>query len=149
VPPGLRRAVDVAAGSTHTLMLDDLGTVRVWGSDSFGQVSDSSIAGISVRIESGLWSAASYAEPCSDALPAPGDCACGPFQLDWNEDGIADCIAFRFGDLNLDGVIGAQDLAILLANWGDQGPLLGDVNRDGTINALDLSILLGRWGQTL
>ncbi|MFN9077257.1 MAG: dockerin type I domain-containing protein, partial [bacterium] len=70
-------------------------------------------------------------------------------QLDWNEDGIADCIAFRFGDLNLDGVIGAQDLAILLANWGDQGPLLGDVNRDGTINALDLSILLGRWGQTL
>ena len=46
-------------------------------------------------------------------------------------------------------MIGAQDLATLLSNWGTQGPLLGDVNRDGAINAQDLAILLGRWGQTL
>jgi hypothetical protein len=131
------------------MILDEFGSVRVWGDDDFGQLAGVVTVGIASRIESGFWSAAAFEEPCGDAPAAPGDCGCGPVQLDSNEDGIADCIAFRFGDLNLDGVIGAQDLATLLSNWGTQGPLLGDVNRDGAINAQDLAILLGRWGQTL
>jgi len=48
------------------------------------------------------------------------------------------------GDLNGDGVVNAQDLAILLGNWNGTG--LGDLNGDGIVNAPDLAILLGAWG---
>ena len=47
-------------------------------------------------------------------------------------------------DLNGDGRVDAQDLAILLGAWGlSGGP--ADMNRDGLVNAADLAILLGRW----
>jgi hypothetical protein len=149
VPIGLRRAVAVAAGYGHTLILDDLGSVRAWGDDVFGQVSGTAAVGISTRLESGIWSAAAFEEPCDGAPRSPADCACGPIQADLNEDGVADCLSFRFGDLDLDGAVTAQDLAILLSNWGDRGPLLGDLNRDGAVSAQDLTILLGRFGESI
>jgi hypothetical protein len=46
-------------------------------------------------------------------------------------------------DLNSDGMVGAQDLAALLAAWG--GPA-GDLNDDGTTSSQDLAVLLGAWG---
>jgi len=46
-------------------------------------------------------------------------------------------------DLNGDGVVAAEDLAILLSNWGGTGN--GDLNRDGIINAEDLTALLSAW----
>jgi hypothetical protein len=47
-------------------------------------------------------------------------------------------------DLNCDGSVDAQDLAILLGAWGSSGP--GDLDADGIVNAADLAILLGAWG---
>ena len=47
-------------------------------------------------------------------------------------------------DLNGDGSVNAQDLAILLGAWGTAGP--GDLDASGQVNAADLAILLGAWG---
>lgn len=52
------------------------------------------------------------------------------------------------GDLNGDGVVGAADLAILLASWGAcpaEGDCPADLNGDGTVGAADLAILLASW----
>jgi hypothetical protein len=49
------------------------------------------------------------------------------------------CVA----DLDQDGVVGFNDLTLLLGNWGGPG---GDVNQDGTTGFADLSLLLGLWG---
>ncbi len=50
------------------------------------------------------------------------------------------------GDLNGDGLVDAADLAILLGEWGQEGPV-GDLNFNALVNAEDLAILLGAWGQ--
>ncbi|MFO0827762.1 MAG: PQQ-binding-like beta-propeller repeat protein [Phycisphaerales bacterium] len=46
-------------------------------------------------------------------------------------------------DLDCDGVVGPQDLAILLGAWGTAD---GDVNGDRTTDSTDLGLLLGAWG---
>lgn len=48
-------------------------------------------------------------------------------------------------DLDGDGVVNGEDLAILLANWGDRGAL-GDVDGNGIVDGADLAQLLGSWG---
>ncbi|TVQ31871.1 MAG: hypothetical protein EA376_07740 [Phycisphaeraceae bacterium] len=56
------------------------------------------------------------------------------------------------GDLNGDGVVNAQDLAILLGSWGlcppEPDPCPADLNGDGSVGSADLAILLGNWGAT-
>ena len=47
-------------------------------------------------------------------------------------------------DLDGDGVVGAQDLAALLGNWGNPG--LGDIDVYGVVGPADLATLLGAWG---
>jgi hypothetical protein len=47
-------------------------------------------------------------------------------------------------DLNGDGIVDAQDLAILLGAWGQPG--VTDLNCSGTTEAGDLAVLLGAWG---
>jgi len=47
-------------------------------------------------------------------------------------------------DLDGDGVVGAQDLATLLGNWGNPG--IGDIDGDGVVGPADLATLLGAWG---
>ncbi|TVQ32232.1 MAG: hypothetical protein EA376_06160 [Phycisphaeraceae bacterium] len=49
------------------------------------------------------------------------------------------------GDINGDGVVNAQDLAILLSFWGTSEKS-ADLNDDGVVNAQDLAILLSWWG---
>lgn len=44
----------------------------------------------------------------------------------------------------LDGTVGAADLTVLLAAWGQAGPT--DLNADGNTDGLDLTILLSSWG---
>jgi hypothetical protein len=46
------------------------------------------------------------------------------------------------GDLNGDGTVNSNDLAILLNGWGTAA---GDLNGDGTTDATDMSLLLGGW----
>jgi hypothetical protein len=54
------------------------------------------------------------------------------------------CEPVCLGDLNLNGSVGADDLAILLGQWG--GPGSADFNANGTVLSDDLAILLGAWG---
>jgi hypothetical protein len=55
------------------------------------------------------------------------------------------------GDLNRDGAIGPQDLAILLSYWCaaqncSSASAIADLNVDGAVGAQDLSIFLANWG---
>ncbi len=47
-------------------------------------------------------------------------------------------------DMNGDGSVNSQDLAILLSAWGSSGGA-ADMNRDGIVNSADLAIMLSRW----
>jgi hypothetical protein len=49
-----------------------------------------------------------------------------------------------FGDLNGDAMVDAQDLALLLGQWGSFGGS-ADLDQSGAVDAADLSILLGAW----
>lgn len=46
-------------------------------------------------------------------------------------------------DLNCDGTVNAQDIAILLSQWGTAGS--ADLSGDGTVGPQDIAILLGAW----
>lgn len=86
---------------------------------------------------------------------APGDVFCitiGQHSADWLKCCFIElCVTVpnpapscNPADLNCDGHVDAQDLAILLGAWGSAGP--GDLNADGHVDAQDLAILLGSWG---
>lgn len=47
-------------------------------------------------------------------------------------------------DLNDNGAVGGDDLAIILGNWGGAG--VGELTGDGTIDGADLATVLGAWG---
>ena len=55
---------------------------------------------------------------------------------------LTPCVA----DLDLDHVVGASDLALLLSAWGPNPGHPADLNGDETVDALDLAALLGAWG---
>jgi hypothetical protein len=67
-------------------------------------------------------------------------------EMDFDNDGILDVCEYRMGDLNLNGVIDAQDVSILLGWWGIPNPVFGDLDGDEVVGARDLGILLGRFG---
>lgn len=48
------------------------------------------------------------------------------------------------GDINADGQVSADDLSMLLSNWGNSGS--GDIDGSGVVDASDLASLLGSWG---
>lgn len=51
-----------------------------------------------------------------------------------------------YGDVNLDGIVNAVDMAILVQNLGTYGLWQhGDVDGDLTISGFDLAILLDNW----
>jgi hypothetical protein len=56
-----------------------------------------------------------------------------------------ECVGSTRADLSatLDGIVGGDDLAVLLGNWGGTGR--SDINRDGTTNGEDLTALLAAW----
>ena len=47
------------------------------------------------------------------------------------------------GDLNGDGQVNGEDLAVLLGSWSTPA---NDIDGDGTVDGIDLAILLGNWG---
>lgn len=53
------------------------------------------------------------------------------------------------GDLNHDGVVGGDDLGILLGEWGSCESLCcpADLNGNGVVDGDDLGILLGQWSK--
>jgi hypothetical protein len=48
-------------------------------------------------------------------------------------------------DLNHDGVVDGEDLALLMSNWGLSDPEY-QLDGDGVVNGGDLSEVLGNWG---
>lgn len=78
--------------------------------------------------------------PASQIVPTGEEATAGIVRLARQ---IAECPT----DLNLDGTVDADDLAIVLARWGaDRG--LSDVDLSGTVDAGDLAGLLASWGQS-
>ena len=69
--------------------------------------------------------------------------------LDDNGNGIPDECDSILGDIDGDGTVGANDLLILLANWGrcgDCDDCPADLDDNCTVGASDLLILLSNWG---
>jgi hypothetical protein len=62
---------------------------------------------------------------------------------DANANGVPDECEI-VGDMNVDGVVDAIDLALLLGRWGLAG--WGDLDDDGVVGTSDLAILLGAFG---
>ncbi|MBL9119316.1 MAG: hypothetical protein JNL80_05300 [Phycisphaerae bacterium] len=63
---------------------------------------------------------------------------------------VVDSAPPQESDLNFDGIVGAQDLAILLGDWGEEPCdnaicCPSDLNGDGKVTAPDLAVLLGDW----
>ncbi|MFM7051017.1 MAG: SUMF1/EgtB/PvdO family nonheme iron enzyme [Planctomycetota bacterium] len=52
------------------------------------------------------------------------------------------------GDADGDGSVGALDLTVVLAQWGQlpTGGQSGDLSGDGRVDAADLALVLGQWG---
>lgn len=81
-----------------------------------------------------------------DGNGVPDECDTAGGAPDKDSDGVPDACEYARGDFDLDGSIGAPDLAYLLSVWGVDGVAIGDLNGDGVIGAQDLAILLGNWG---
>ena len=47
-------------------------------------------------------------------------------------------------DLNSDGIVGVNDLLIVIASWGESGP--ADIDGDGTVGVTDLLVVIANWG---
>lgn len=58
--------------------------------------------------------------------------------------GSAECAGQCPADFNHDQRVDGADLAMMLANWGNQGT--GDLNGDGVVGGNDLGLLLSAWG---
>ena len=53
------------------------------------------------------------------------------------------------GDVNSDGIVNSQDLAIVASEWQRTGAgLVGDVNHDSIVNSQDLAVVSSQWLQT-
>ena len=49
-------------------------------------------------------------------------------------------------DINLDGVVGVDDLLLLLGDFGCETSCVQDLNDDGVVTVSDLLVLLGEFG---
>jgi len=85
-----------------------------------------------------------FSDDCNqNGLPDECDIATGKSQDD-NGDNIPDeCQCF--GDVNSDWNINVIDVLIVIASWGEAGPL-GDANNDGIVDVSDLLLVISNWG---
>ena len=91
-----------------------------------------------------------YSADCnSDGIVDYGQILSGEL-IDTNSNGIPDICEIDPcpGDINLNSVVDAVDLAMVLTSWGTSGSEYprADVNHDGIVNGPDLGALLGGWG---
>ena len=73
---------------------------------------------------------------------------CDLEETDANGNGYADECEIAFGDFNLDGLVNAADITVVLNGWAGSGATNGDLNGDGVVNAADITVLLNNWGPT-
>ena len=81
-----------------------------------------------------------------DGNGTPNACEILNGAVDKDTDGVPDACEYARGDFDLDGIVGATDLAYILSVWGLPGISVGDLNGDGLIGGQDLSIMLDAWG---
>ena len=91
-----------------------------------------------------------YSADCnSDGIVDYGQILSGQL-TDTNSNGIPDICEIDPcpGDINLNSIVDAVDLAMVLTSWGTSGGDYprADVNHDGIVNGPDLGALLGGWG---
>jgi hypothetical protein len=88
-------------------------------------------------------------ELCDEDCDADGEVDSNQITWGWvddaNSNGVPDECDLRSGDLNLDGVVGSADLALLLGAWGGTLPEIIDLTGDGVVSAADLSFLFSNW----
>jgi FG-GAP repeat/Regulator of chromosome condensation (RCC1) repeat/Thrombospondin type 3 repeat/Dockerin type I domain len=140
-------SIDAGFGS-HNLALRTDGRVVGWGLSLFGEAAvPVGLPPIS-RIAAGFGFsvvASSHADDCNANL-RPDSCEItSGSSADANGNGIPDECELAPGDVNGDGVVSGEDLAILLDAWGTANPI-ADVNHDGVVSGEDLAILLSNWG---
>ena len=80
------------------------------------------------------------ANAINDAVEIAGGAA------DVDGDGRLDACERAAGNGNLDGIIGPEDLTMLLSAWGTSGVFFGDLDLNGTVAASDLAVILANWG---
>lgn len=86
----------------------------------------------------------SFADCDADEVPDALEIARTP-SLDANGDGVLDaCVPPDPADVNGDGRIDAQDLAIVLNAWGT-ADASADIDDSGRVDALDLAAVLSGW----
>ncbi len=105
-----------------------------------------------------IWSGGDTQVTVVDSTICNNDCN-GNFNLYFGGDGTiidgggndvsVECAdPFCLGDINLDTVVNAADLGLLIGEWGCMGgKCIADLNDDGIVNAADLGLLIGAWGQ--
>ena len=66
---------------------------------------------------------------------------------DLDGDGLPDECPRCFGDIDLDGRIGVDDLLALISfQWGCTGECIGDLDSSGMVDAVDVLYLIAVWG---
>ncbi|MBL9121243.1 MAG: S8 family serine peptidase [Phycisphaerae bacterium] len=95
-------------------------------------------------VDQTLWALASTAEPLNGNNPQYEDLL-GVGRISAGAAAALGPIQPKPGDIDLNGVVGASDIAVLLGAWGQCVGCAADLNHDGMVNAMDLSILLGLW----
>ena len=66
---------------------------------------------------------------------------------DANQNCVPDACESAFGDFDLDGSVGSEDVAYLLGAWGLKGSS-ADLSGNGFVDGDDLAMLLSNWGDT-
>ena len=54
----------------------------------------------------------------------------------------------QFGDVNLDGIVNGQDIALIASNWLKTGSNPADANGDGIVNGQDIVLISSHWLNT-
>jgi len=86
-----------------------------------------------------------YADSCRHHF-TPGQIDRMHTMLEFQRGGLFGGEVFCFGDINLDGVVGTQDLIAILTCFGQYGCLTGDVDHNGIVNIYDLQYVLSVYG---
>ena len=136
----------IGIGHEHGMAVEIDGSITCWGSASDGQCAiPDDIESVDSLGETGVFVTAwvSFKDCNADGQADYEQISDGSLE-DTDGNGIpdvCDCPA----DFNGDGSVTVNDLLIVIAQWGTDGPL-GDADADGMVDINDLLICIQSWG---
>ena len=77
--------------------------------------------------------------------PFPTPFASSGFDL--NAVGVINALPQQAGDVNGDGIVNGQDIAVVASHWL-QDTSVGDANGDGIVNGQDIALIASHWLDT-